>query len=205
MIGVINDSRVITTQWFKEPGDRILILGTTSNDLGGSEFLSRLGSIQEGPIPQLDFEAELAVQRACLRLIESGVVRSAHDCSDGGLAVALAECCFSSYRRNAIGAVLNLRNHLDLSPIGDLNDKSLQTSALLFGESPSRIVITVRREDVERAAAIGTEEHIACAEIGEVVGKTLRVLLDGEILLEEDVASLESTWRTSIRRSLDRR
>ena len=203
MIGVVDDSRNITTQWFKDEGDVILILGKTSNDLGASEFLNTLGGKEAGPVPRLDVEAELAVQRACLRLIDSGIVRSAHDCSEGGIAIALAESCFSSYRRNVIGAVLNLRKHLDVSPVRDLTDKALMSTALLFSESPSRILITVRPQDIAQVVSTVNQVGVECAEIGTVGGNRLVVRLDDETLLDEQVSTLEKAWRMSLPVNLD--
>ena len=203
MIGVINDSRNITTQWFKEEGDKILILGKTSNDLGGSEFLSILGGSDEGRVPSLDIKAELAVQRTCLLLIESGVVRSAHDCSEGGLAIALAESCFSSYRRKSIGAVLDLRKHLEVSPIRDLTDRTVMSATLLFSESPSRILISVKSEDVALVMMTAHDAGVVCAEIGRVEGDRLVVKLDDHLLLDEQVSALESKWKAPFAFCLD--
>jgi phosphoribosylformylglycinamidine synthase len=120
MLGLIEDARHTTTQWFKEAGDVILLLGATRNDLGASELLSVVAGEASGAVPRLDLEAEKAVQKVCLEAIQAGFVRSAHDCSDGGLAVALAESCFSSYRRSAIGARIDLSEHAKLSGVDDL-------------------------------------------------------------------------------------
>src|SRR5262249_57158275 len=111
MLGVIEDAKHVTTQWFKDAGDVILLLGMTRNDLGASELLSLVAAEVSGRVPQLDLKTELAVQRACLTAIQKGLVSSAHDCADGGLAVALAESCFSSYRRQPIGARIELGEH----------------------------------------------------------------------------------------------
>src|SRR5262249_44356501 len=89
MLGLIEDARHVTTQWFKGAGDVILLLGATKNDLGASELQSVLTGETTGAAPGLDIEAEKAVQKVCLDAIQAGLVRSAHDCSDGGLAVAL--------------------------------------------------------------------------------------------------------------------
>ena len=126
MLGLIEDARHTTTQWFKEAGDVILLLGVTRNDLGASELLSVVAGEASGAVPRLDLEAEKAVQKVCLEAIQAGLVRSAHDCSDGGLAVALAESCFSSYRREAIGARIDLSEHAKLSGIGDVRGLALQ-------------------------------------------------------------------------------
>jgi phosphoribosylformylglycinamidine synthase len=197
MIGLIEDARHTTTQWFKEDGDAILLLGRTRSDIGASELLSVLTGEASGAVPALDFEAEQAVQKACLNAIQSGLVRSAHDCSDGGLAVALAESCFSSYGRSAIGARIDLGEHSNLSDVKD-------TMTLLFSESPSRIILSVKPEDVEAVRAIADQTGTACAVIGETGGSKLSFSQTGQPLFEAQVAILEEAWRDSLPSHLDR-
>ena len=96
----------------------IALLGTTQDDLSMSEYAVSIAGVTtaefaaSGKVPELDLERELAVQKACLAAAEAGLLLSAHDCSDGGLAVALAESCFSSLGREAIGAEVNLEGTL---------------------------------------------------------------------------------------------
>lgn len=203
MIGVVEDARHITTQWFKEPGDQILLLGRSGNDLGGSEFLASLGGEVSGPVPSLDMDAELFVQRACLRAIQAGSVRSAHDCSDGGLAVALAESCFSSPLGGSTGARIRLDAHALLS--GFLDDPVEQWLAYLFGETPSRIILTVRPENVRELVAIATEEGASCSVIGEVTRGRLTIELAGDILIDEPITALEEAFEMVLPGVLDAR
>jgi phosphoribosylformylglycinamidine synthase len=197
MLGLIEDARHTTTQWFKEAGDVILLLGVTRNDLGASELLSVVAGEAGGAVPRLDLEAEKAVQKVCLEAIQSGLVRSAHDCSDGGLAVALAESCFSSYGREAVGARIDLSEHAKLSGIGD-------APALLFSESPSRIIISLKPEQVSEVKNIAQRAGVACAVIGETGGVELSVACDSEPLIEGAVASLEDAWSCALSSHLDR-
>jgi len=190
MLGLIEDAKHTTTQWFKAAGDVILLLGVTQNDLGASEILSVLAGETSGAVPRLDLEAEKAVQKVCLDAIRAGLVRSAHDCSDGGLAVALAESCFSSYRRNAVGARIDLSEHAKLS--------GPQRAALFFGESPSRIIISLKPEHVAEVKNIAGQAGVDCAVIGETGGAELSVACDGESLIEITVASLEEIWRNAL-------
>ncbi|HEX5081583.1 MAG TPA: phosphoribosylformylglycinamidine synthase subunit PurL [Blastocatellia bacterium] len=196
MLGLIEDARHTTTQWFKEAGDVILLLGLTRNDFGASELLAITTGETGGAIPRLDLEAETAVQKVCLDAIQACVVRSAHDCSDGGLAVALAESCFSSYGRGPIGARIDLSEHAKLSGIGN-------APALLFGESPSRIIISLKPEHVSEVKNIAQQAGVACAVIGEVGGNTLSVACDGKPLIEATVASMEEAWRGALSTHLD--
>jgi phosphoribosylformylglycinamidine synthase subunit PurL len=197
MLGLIEDARHTTTQWFKEAGDVILLLGVTRNDLGASELLSVVAGEASGTVPRLDLEAEKAVQKVCLEAIQAGLVRSAHDCSDGGLAVALAESCFSSYGREAVGARIDLSEHAKLSGIGD-------APALLFSESPSRIIISLKPEYVSEVKDVARRAGVVCAVIGETGGGELSVACDGESLIAAPVASLEEAWRGALSSHLDR-
>ncbi|MBV9241760.1 MAG: phosphoribosylformylglycinamidine synthase subunit PurL, partial [Acidobacteria bacterium] len=128
MVGLIEDTRRIKTPWFKAEGDVIAVLGTTHDDVAASEYaqtvlgLSTADVVARGATPKVDLDEERRLQETLLKLIDSCVIRSAHDCSDGGLAVALAECCFSSLARKALGAAV------------DLNRDDLTPEALLFGE-----------------------------------------------------------------------
>jgi phosphoribosylformylglycinamidine synthase len=197
MLGLIEDAKDTTTQWFKEAGDVILLLGVTRDDLGASELLSVMTGEASGAVPQLDLDAEKAVQEVCLKAIQEGLINSAHDCSDGGLAVALAECCFSSYHRDAIGARIDLSEHAKLSGLKD-------ATALLFAESPSRIIVSVKPEHLDRVKEIAQQAGVACAAIGEVGGKNLSVVCDGASLIETAIAPLDEAWRDALPSHLDR-
>jgi phosphoribosylformylglycinamidine synthase len=197
MLGLIEEARHTTTQWFKEAGDVILSLGLTRNDLGASELLSVVAGEDCGAVPRLDLEAETAVQKVCLEAIQAGLARSAHDCSDGGLAVTLAESCFSSYGREAVGARIDLSEHAKLSGLD-------YAPALLFGESPSRIIISLKPEHVSEVKNIAQKAGVVCAVIGEVGGNELSVAFDGESLIKAAVASLEEAWRGALSSHLDR-
>lgn len=197
MLGVIEDSKHVTTQWFKEAGDKIVLLGATRNELGASELLSVLTGEAAGAVPQINFDAEKAVQQVCLTAIQNCLVRSAHDCSEGGLAVALAESCFSSYRHNAIGAEIDLTEHATAS--GLENDL-----ALLFSESPSRILLSVKPENVERLKELAVQAGVSCAVIGEVGGETLKIFCRGEEWLSDSVSRMQSVWKSALPQSLDR-
>lgn len=197
MLGVIEDAKHITTQWFKDAGDIVLLLGVTRNDLGASELLSVLTGEAAGAVPKLDLDEEKKVQEACLKAIQAGLVSSAHDCAEGGLAVALAESCFSSYRRSAIGAKLDLGEHARLSGLTD-------STTLLFAESPSRIVLSVKPEHVIRVKEIAAEASAVVAVIGEVGGEELTIVFNGETLVADSVTKLESAWSNALPQALDR-
>ncbi len=187
MLGLIEDPRHITTQWFKAAGDVIVLLGETHADFGGSELLALFGAV-DGAMPTLDLAAELAVQKTCLAAIQAGLIRSAHDCSEGGLAVALAESCFSHNARPAIGANIELNNF---------------DAKQLFAETPSRIVVSVKPEHVAQVQALAAQENIPCKVIGTIGGSALTISINGQTTLHQPIETLEQAWRTALPNALD--
>jgi phosphoribosylformylglycinamidine synthase subunit PurL len=200
MVGLIEDVKRVIQPGFKNQGDVIALLGETQNDLSLSEYAAMRGgspTVREGAlgsqVPQLDLKRELAVQTACLRAAEAGLLRSAHDCSDGGLAVALAESCFSSLNRGAIGAEISLN-----SPASSLQP----LVSTLFSESPSRIIISFAesaREEIERIAEAA---YCPMAIVGTVGSDRLRITRNGEETVNLPVADLERAWRSSLEQKL---
>lgn len=202
MLGVIEDAKHVTTQWFRESGDVILLLGETKADFGASELLATLIGEVAGAVPKLDLAAELKVQQVCLAAIQAGLVISAHDCAEGGLAVALAESCFSSYRHAAIGARVDLP--AIARPAITEADRMTCNAALLFSETPSRIVVTVKPENLAQIKALAQQHGVACMEAGTVGGVSLQITVDGDVLINRSIAELEAGWRNALPEQLDR-
>ncbi|HSB28748.1 MAG TPA: AIR synthase-related protein, partial [Pyrinomonadaceae bacterium] len=145
--------------------------------------------VSSGVVPKLDLDLERRVQATCLQAAEAGLLHSAHDCSDGGLAVAVSECCFSSLGRDAIGADLDLGAGFD-------------SETLLFSESPSRIIVTFDPADeasVQRLAEANAAPFII---IGRVGGKRLTVTVAGERIVDADITQLETIWRGGLTNKL---
>jgi len=195
MVGLIDDVRRVIQPGFKNAGDYIALLGTTGDDLSISQYTAVFEASStdqltgRGRVPVLDLEAELAVQTACLRAAAAGFLRSAHDCSDGGLAVALAECCFSSLNRRSVGAGIDITGDYDFA-------------TRLFSETPSRIIISF-----DQSALGNIEEIIAVAGcpmtlLGNVGSDLLRIESDGETMIELEVAEMETAWRSSLKDKL---
>ncbi len=157
MVGLIEDANRVMTQWFRNDGDAIVLLGQTRDDLGGSEYLKIVQHREQGSPPFLNLDTEKTLQEFVLNVIHEGLVQSAHDCSDGGLAVTLAESCVSRPGA-ARGAVVKLG-------LG-----SLRRDALLFGESQSRIVLSVRPNDLEALLSRAAKAGVPAAHIGTVGG-----------------------------------
>jgi phosphoribosylformylglycinamidine synthase len=187
MVGLLEDYSQACTQWFKTEGDIVFLLGETLEELGASEYLKVVHNREVGRPPRLDLPRERGLQQACLEAIRDAIACSAHDCADGGLAVALAECCLAP-RSVGLGADLRLP--------GDL-----RADALLFGESASRIVLSVRPEHAKRVCAIARRHGVPCTELGTVGGD--RLTLDGRTFrLSLPVERIHWAWSTGLSRSV---
>jgi len=185
MVGVIEDIERRCTMDFKRPGDRVILLGESLQELGGSEYLAVAHGLETGRPPALDLAREKAVQAACLEAIRAGLVRSAHDCSEGGLAVALAESCI----RGGIGAEIKLPPQ----------QSDLRLDAALFGESQSRIILSANPRHVEEIARIAEKHGAPCAVIGETGGDRLRIESSaGAGLIALPVAEMEQAYEGAI-------
>jgi phosphoribosylformylglycinamidine synthase len=165
MVGLVEEADRAMTQWFRADGDAIVLLGKTRDDLGGSEYLKVLQHREQGSPPLLNLETEKALHDFVLNVIHEGLIQSAHDCSDGGLAVALTECCVSGPGAPH-GAVVKL----ELA--------TLRRDALLFGETQSRIVLSIRGDVLESLLTRAAEAGIPAARIGTVGGD--RLVIDVE-------------------------
>ena len=182
MVGLVEDSRHITTQWFKQEDRVIILLGETADDLGASCYAEAMHGKVVGGVPRLDLQLERRLQEACLKIIRAGLVESAHDCSDGGLAVAIAESCFSTYRREAVGCEVDLK--------GDLS-----AAALLFAETPSRIVLSAVGGNVDQILELVSEHNVTATVIGRTGGERLVIDVNGELAVDRSVGEIESAWR----------
>ncbi|REJ75329.1 MAG: phosphoribosylformylglycinamidine synthase subunit PurL [Acidobacteria bacterium] len=197
MVGLVKDVRKIVTQGFKNEGDVIALLGTTNDDLSVSEYsqavlgFSTNELIEIGSVPLLDLSLEKKVQDTCLKLADELLINSAHDCSEGGLAVAVTESCFSSLNNAPDGASL------------ELSSNGLSPEAVLFSESPSRIVISFAPEHLDRARSIA--EGLGCPfeVIGKVEGSDLAIKIDGTESIRMPVSEFESAWKNSLESHLD--
>jgi phosphoribosylformylglycinamidine synthase len=171
------------------------LLGVTQDDMSMSEYAVSVAGVATaeieaaGKVPELDLERERAVQSACLEAAEAGLLAAAHDCSDGGLVVALAEASFSSLGREAIGVRVELEG-------------ALSPTSLLFSESPSRIIISFEPSVLESVQKIAEQHNAPFTTLGHVGGNSLVVSVDGREVVNADIADLESTWRNGLSRKL---
>ena len=186
IVGLLEDVEKRVRLPFRAGGDRIALLGETRDELGGSEFLRTWRGRDEGPCPEVDLEAERKLSMLLADLAEETRLASAHDLSDGGLAVALAECAMQSGH----GAEVNL-------------DLALRGSSLLFGESTARALISVRPAEEQAVRQAAERASVPFRVIGRVGGERLVVRRQGRPLLDEDVSDLTSLWRHAFRRAIE--
>ena len=200
VVGLIDKPEHVTTQWFKDEGDAILLLGSPVDladplqGLGGSACLQVIHGHKNGLPPRVDLEVAQTLHTTLLGLIREGVIKSAHDCSDGGLAVAVAESCFSN--QVAKESFRFLGATVDLSQV-----KDSRLDALLFGETQNRVVISVAATDAGRVAKQAQLLGVPALIIGKVGGSTLTVkTVGGEFTAP--VADLHSAWWNSIAQAM---
>jgi len=187
MVGLIDDADKYVTQEFKNEGDLIVLLGENRPDLSGSEYLYMIHKQKRGN-PQIDMEKEKSLHQAALSAIDSGIVNSAHDCSEGGLAVTLAESAISN-SENMLGAEIKLDN----LKIGDI-----RRDEILFGEAPSRIVVSISKDNLDALEKITKKHSVACQIIGNV-DKDRFLVSDGvDTVIDIPLAKLSTTWREAI-------
>ena len=186
VVGLIEDQTKIMTQGFKKPGHCIGLIGFTMEELGGSEYLKVLFDKTKGKPPVLDRKNEKQVQEFCLELIQKGLIQSAHDCSEGGLAIAVAESCFAA-PEEALGAKLEL-------------ESTLRGDTLLFGESQSRIVISFPEELTEQIENLALSYHVDFSLIGVTGGSQFTVSINGQEYIKQEIESIKNIWKTSLGR-----
>lgn len=182
MVGLVHDTDHITTQGFKNEGDIIFVLGDTFAELGGSEFQKVVHNVTEGRPPALDLEIEKKLLGSVLSAIQSGMVQSAHDLSEGGLSVALAESCISG----KLGASVAL------------NSDNLRHDLLLFSESQSRILLSATPAQADALESHIQSQGVPVRRIGQVQGTELQIQVDGKQVLAEQVNNLRQVWEDAI-------
>ncbi|MFQ5900973.1 MAG: phosphoribosylformylglycinamidine synthase subunit PurL [Thermodesulfobacteriota bacterium] len=181
MVGLIENLSLITTHWFKEEGDIIVILGRADGGLGGSEYLASIHGKEKGRPPKVDMEMEKKVSDICREAIKKGMIRSAHDCSEGGVAVSLTESCMSGN----IGADVSIKGFV-------------RSDILLFGEAQSRIIVSVKKGDLKQLGGLAEEHGAPLEVIGKVGGTSLRI----NEFVNIPVSELKKMWEEGLEREL---
>ena len=186
VVGLIEDQSKVMTAGFKQAGDCIGLIGFTMEELGGSEYLKVLFDRNEGKPPVLDRKHEKQVQEFCLELIQKRLIQSAHDCSEGGLAIAVAESCFSA-KEEALGATLEL-------------ESTLRGDALLFGETQSRIITSFPEELTDQIEGLALSYPVDFSLIGKTGGSQFTVSINGQEYIKQDIESAKEIWKNSLGR-----
>ncbi|TCS92784.1 phosphoribosylformylglycinamidine synthase [Hazenella coriacea] len=182
MVGLVEKREHITTQAWKKDGDVILLLGDTQAELGGSELQYLITGTISGRPPHLDLQKEKVVQETVLQAIQKGWVRSAHDLSEGGLALALAEASMDGQ----LGASIQLQT--DLHPI-----------VQLFSETQSRVLLSVAPEHVEKVKQLANELGITDTQIGHVTQEPrLQIEVNEQTVIQEEIQVLTQWWEEAI-------
>ncbi|MDO8846778.1 MAG: phosphoribosylformylglycinamidine synthase subunit PurL [Coriobacteriia bacterium] len=179
LVGLLEDVEDHCTMGFKHSGDEVVLLGRTKAELGGSEYLKVVHGRVAGRPPKVDLVEERLLDELLLTAIGTGLVRSAHDCSEGGLAVALAECCLAG----GIGATVDAGS-------------TLPGAAALFSESQGRAIVTVPAGGYSAIKALAATHGTACVKLGTVGGASLRV---GD-LVDVTLDDLRSAYEPTLER-----
>ncbi len=186
MLGLIDDLRTITTTGFKDEGDAVLLIGKIRGEVGGTEYLRIVHNMIGGNVPDLNLELERSVESACLAMIKAGIVKSAHDISDGGLVTTLVESCLSAH--TSLGAEIEV-------------PKERRPDFYLFGEDQSCVVISVSQDNLGTAWDIAKEYSVPISSLGRVTRGRFTV---GN-LIDLDVEELKDVYDRSLGEKLEGR
>ncbi len=185
VVGLMADRSLHCTQGFKQEGHVIGLLGSTLEELGGSEYQKLFWNECRGKPPRLDSKTEQSVHRLCLDLIRKRLIQSAHDCSEGGLAVALVESCMTGPK--LVGAAIELN--------GDM-----RADALLFGESQSRIVISFSEDALHGIETLAKKAGVPFFVLGLMGGQDFQIKINQKESINENILMLEDIWKYSLSR-----
>jgi phosphoribosylformylglycinamidine synthase II len=194
VVGLLEDATRVVTRTFKAAGDVIVLLGESRDELGGSEYIKVIHGLVRGVPPALDLDGERRLQRLLVDGAASGTIRSAHDCAEGGIAITLAECCFDT----GLGLEVNL------APV-PAGSEQLGDAFALFGESASRVVVSVSPERAHELLGRAGQAGVPATVIGRVGGDRVRIAVDGRELVDEALAGAEQIWSTAIERYFESR
>jgi phosphoribosylformylglycinamidine synthase len=195
VVGLLDHADRVLGRQFRRAGDVIVLLGDARPTLGGSEYLKSIHGEVRGVPPALDLQRERALQQLLVALATERLIRSAHDCSDGGFAVALAECCFGS----PCGAEASIES------AGVSAAPALDDAVALFGETASQAIVSTTPEQItevlQRAAADGVPAKV----VGETGGNLLRIAVGGRTSIDLPIRDVAAAWSTGLARHFQKR
>jgi phosphoribosylformylglycinamidine synthase subunit PurL len=187
VVGLIEQADTVVRRAFTAADDVIVLLGENRAELGGSEYLKVVHGLVRGIPPVIDLKREAALQRVLVEGAARGIIHSAHDCAEGGLAVTVAECCFDS----GLGAIVDVNSVP--SPVAEL-----EAAMTLFSESASRVVVSVSATQVGDLLALASREGLPATRLGLVGGGAIRISIDGLAVIDTPLADAERIWATAI-------
>ncbi len=187
VIGVIGliDKKPLKIQKINS-GDSIVIIGNTKDELGGSEYSEYIHKFVGGTCPAVDFDESKKNMNSVLEIIENELIKSAHDCSKGGLAVALSELCMT----NQIGCNISLEK---------IPGEKLDSDKILFSESHSRYVLTFENKNLQRLEEVLKKHNVSYSVIGEFIGDSIQLTMDSKPVIDLSVDKAQKTWFNSLR------
>ncbi|PYR31096.1 MAG: phosphoribosylformylglycinamidine synthase subunit PurL [Acidobacteria bacterium] len=189
VVGLLEHADRVVCRRIQGPGDIVILLGEGRGELGGTEYLKLAYDVVRGLPPALDLDAERALQALVVALADGRLIRSAHDCADGGIAVTLAECCFDT------GGV-GIEASIDEVEVG--RDAGLNRAAALFGESASRVVVSVAPDRADEVLSRAADSSVPARIVGRTGGTALRVKAGGKTAIDVTVEEAERVWSTAI-------
>jgi phosphoribosylformylglycinamidine synthase subunit PurL len=194
VVGLLKDATRLCGRMFPAADLVIVVLGGPGGGLGGSEYLKLMYSLVRGRPEAVDFEAERSLQRVVIHGIREGLIRSAHDCADGGFAVTMAECCFDT---GGIGAEVDI-------PAAAKGDSRWTIPSTLFGEAPSRILVSVAPRDAQTVLMQAADAGVPARTIGKTGDSRLKIAIDGRTAINLAVSEAETIWSTALERHFTR-
>jgi phosphoribosylformylglycinamidine synthase len=196
VVGMLEHADRVLSRRFQASGDAVVLLGEGLGELGGSEFLKVLHGIVRGAPPALDLKAERALQDLLVSLAETQLIRSAHDCSDGGVAVTLAECCFDA---EGMGV------DVEIESVRVARDERINVAAALFGESATRVIVSAAPAVVPKVLELARAARVPARLIGRTGGDALKIAVGGRVTVEMSLRAAEEAWATALERCFARR
>jgi phosphoribosylformylglycinamidine synthase len=191
VVGLLEHADRMLARRFQGSGDVIVLLGVGRGELGGSEYLKVVHGLVRGVPPDVNLEAERALQDVVVALAEERLIRSAHDCADGGLAMALAECCFGT---GGVGAEASIEG------VAVARDVRMNEAAALFGESASRVIVSTPAGTLAEVLARAAARRVPARVIGQTGGNLLRIAVGGRSAVDLPIAEIERAWSSAIER-----
>ncbi|MGH8186912.1 MAG: AIR synthase-related protein, partial [Steroidobacteraceae bacterium] len=194
VVGLIEHADRVVSRVFKQAGDVIVLLGVSRDELGGSEYLKVMHGLVRGVPPVLDLGAERRLQQVLVEGAASGVIASAHDCAEGGLAITVAESSFDT----GLGAEVNAPGVAGAAP-------GMSDVTTLFGESASRVIVSTAPARAQELLALASRGGVPATVIGRVGGNHVRISIGGRVVIDESLESAERIWSNAIERYFEPR